>query len=229
MAVSRLKTLAAQHRTRMTAIAAQSRAPLMGPDGTSRVGLQVGSAREGKRPIKVQCGGLPWKRQAKAILHERPPPPRLHSTEVERRVRAGVGEACGSTEHPEGPPVRTLKDIRGRGGRGGPAWRRHRAALQRKTRILCAACHHKLHAGQCDANCGRRYERAACLATCQRGSGRGSWKRAVRQHLAGCLLHCGRAHIDLLSCRFLLAPRGEHRRAPRSQAAAEGQTLPAAA
>ena len=45
---------------------------------------------------------------------------------------------------------------RGRGGRGVPAWRRHMAAIQRKTLILCSACHHKLHAGQFDDNFGRR-------------------------------------------------------------------------
>ena len=110
----------------------------------------------GQRPVKVQFGGLPLKRQDKAILNDRPPPPRVHYTELERRVRAGVCEACGSTEHPEVHHVRKLKDIRGRGGRGVPAWRRHMAAIQRKTLILCSACHHKLHAGQFDDNFGRR-------------------------------------------------------------------------
>ena len=153
---SLLKTLAAKHRTRMTVIAAPYRTPIPGPDGKSRVGLQVWRAREGKRPVKVQFGGLPLKRQAQAILNDRPPPPRVHSTELERRVRAGVGEACGSTAHPEGHHVRTRKDIRGRGGRGVPAWRRQMAAIQRKTLILCSACHHKLHAGQFDDNFGRR-------------------------------------------------------------------------
>jgi hypothetical protein len=156
MEVSLLKTLAAKHRTRMTAVAAQYRATIMGPDGTSRVGLQVCSEREGKRPVKVQFGGLPLKRQDKAILNDRPPPPHVHYTELERRVRAGVCEACGSTEHPEVHHVRKLKDIQGRGGRGVPAWRRHMIAIQRKTLILCSACHHKLHAGHFDGNFGRR-------------------------------------------------------------------------
>ena len=156
MEMSLLKTLAAKHRTRMTAVAAQYRATIMGPDGTSRVGLQVCSEREGKRPVKVQFGGLPLKRQDKAILNDRPPPPHVHYTELERRVRAGVCEACGSTEHPEVHHVRKLKDIRGRGGRGVPAWRRHMAAIQRKTLILCSACHHKLHAGHFDGHFGRR-------------------------------------------------------------------------
>jgi AI2M/AI1M-like HNH endonuclease/type II intron maturase len=157
MEVSLLKTLAAKHRTRMTVIAAQYRTTITGPDGKSRVGLQVCSAREGKRPVKVQFGGLPLKRQDKAILNDRPPPPRLHYTELERRVRAGACEACGSTEHPEVHHVRKLKDIRGRGGRGVPAWRRHMIAIQRKTLILCSACHHKLHTGHFDDNFGRRY------------------------------------------------------------------------
>ena len=137
-------------------MAAQYRATITGPDGKSRIGLQVCSAREGKRPVKVQFGGLPLQRQDKAILNDRPPPPHVHYTELERRVRAGVCEACGSTEHPEVHHVRKLKDIRGRGGRGVPAWRRHMAAIQRKTLILCSACHHKLHAGHFDDNFGRR-------------------------------------------------------------------------
>jgi len=157
MEVSLLKTLAGKHRTRMTAVAAQYRATIKGPDGTSRIGLQVCSEREGQRPVKVQFGGLPLKRQDKAILHDRPPLPHVRYTELEQRVRAGVCEACGSTEHPEVHHVRKLKDIRGRGGRGVPAWRRHMIAIQRKTLILCSACHRKLHAGQFDDNFGRRY------------------------------------------------------------------------
>lgn len=58
-------------------------------------------------------------------------------------MRAGVCEACGSTEHPVVHHMRKLKDIRGRGGRGVPAWQRHMAAIQRKTLILCFACHHQ--------------------------------------------------------------------------------------
>jgi len=53
-----------------------------------------------------------------------------------------------------------LSIIQERGARGLPllpAWRQHMAAIQRKTLILCSACHHKLHAGQCDDNFGRRY------------------------------------------------------------------------
>jgi hypothetical protein len=79
MEVSLLKTLAAKHRTRMTAIAAQYRATIMGPDGKSRVGLQVCSEREGQRPVKVQFGGLPLKRQNKAVLNDRPPAARQHT------------------------------------------------------------------------------------------------------------------------------------------------------
>ena len=48
------------------------------------------------------------------------------------------------------------------------------------------------------------------------------------QHLAGCLLHFGRAHLDLLNRRFLLAPRHERARVSHAEAAAAARAPPAA-
>jgi hypothetical protein len=95
-------------------------------------------------------------RQDKAVLQDRPRLPNVHYTELERRVRASICEACGSTEHLEVHHIRKLNDIKGRGGRKVPAWRKHMMAIRRKTLVLCSMCHHRLHAGQFDDSFGMR-------------------------------------------------------------------------
>ena len=154
MEVSLLKTLAGKHRSSVAAMAAKHRATIITPDGQSRKCLEVSVERDGKPPLKTHFGGIALKRQFTAVLDERPSLPNVHYTELEQRVRAEVCEACGSTGKPEVHHIRKLADIKGRGGRTIPAWRKHMMAIRRKTLVLCRDCHVKLHAGSFDVNFG---------------------------------------------------------------------------
>ena len=105
---------------------------------TPRMGKPCTWGRESGTSVDRR-GGMHNARNCNLTVDYPKPPPHVHYTELERRIRAGECEACGSREHPEVHHVHKLKDIRGRGGRGVPAWRRHMIAIQRKTLILCSA------------------------------------------------------------------------------------------
>jgi len=156
METSLLKTLAAKHRTTVAKMAAKYRATVTGPDGHIRRCLAVTLERAGKPPRVARFGGIPLQRQRMATLDDQPPQARAHYTELEQRVRADRCEVCGSTSAIEVHHIRKLADLRRADGRPRPAWQEHMIARQRKTLVLCRACHVKLHAGQFDANLGLR-------------------------------------------------------------------------
>jgi hypothetical protein len=65
-----------------------------------------------------------------------------------QRLLADACEACGSTENVEVHHVCKLADLNRRGGRSPPDWVRLMASRQRKTLVLCRACHDNIHAGR---------------------------------------------------------------------------------
>jgi group II intron reverse transcriptase/maturase len=156
MEASLLKTLAAKHRTTVARMAAKYRATVPGPDGRARQCLAVTLERAGKPPRVARFGGIPLQRHRTATLDDQPPQARAHYTELEKRVRADRCEVCGSTSAIEVHHIRKLADLRRADGRQRPAWQQHMSARQRKTLVLCRACHVKLHAGQFDDNLGLR-------------------------------------------------------------------------
>jgi group II intron reverse transcriptase/maturase len=153
---SLLKTLAAKHRSSVTKMAAKYRASTIGEDGVRRHCLAVTIEQEGRPPRVARFGGIPLKRQRRAILDDQPPEARAYYTELEKRVRANECEVCGATEHIEVHHIRKLNEHRRNDGRKVPAWRQQMIARQRKTLVLCRACHAKLHSGQFDDNLGMR-------------------------------------------------------------------------
>jgi group II intron reverse transcriptase/maturase len=153
---SLLKTLAAKHRSSVAKMAAKYRATTVGEDGVSRHCLAVTIEREGRPPRVARFGGIPLKRQRRAILDDQPPPARAYYTELEKRVRALECEICGATEQIEVHHIRKLNEHRRNDGRKVPAWKQQMIARQRKTLVLCRACHVKLHSGQFDDNLGMR-------------------------------------------------------------------------
>ena len=69
---------------------------------------------------------------------------KLSYTELGRRLDAKICEVCGSAEDVEVHHIRALKDIKN----SKSLYDQMMIARQRKTLILCSACHHKLHAGR---------------------------------------------------------------------------------
>ncbi len=152
METSLLKTLAAKYRTGMAAILSKYLATTVGPDGKTRRCLAARLERKGKPPRVAQFGGIPLQRQPAVILADRLPRQAPYYTELEQRVRADECEVCGSNQHIEVHHIRKLADLTRKDGRKVAAWKQQMMARQRKTLVLCRACHVKLHSGHFDAN-----------------------------------------------------------------------------
>ena len=145
---SLLKTLASKHKTSTTAIARKYQTSVQAPNGTHLKCLQVVVAREGKRPLVAQFGGIQLIPQPKAVILDQLPKPINTRTEILQRLLANVCELCKSTKEVEVHHIRKLADLKGKGGRERPAWVKLMAARQRKTLVVCRVCHMKIHAGQ---------------------------------------------------------------------------------
>ena len=157
METSLLKTLAAKHRSTVAKMAAKYRRTVTGADGKPRHCLAVTLEREGKPPRIARFGGIPLQRQRMAVLDDQPAAARAYYTELEKRVRANWCEVCGSTVAIEVHHLRKLPGPQRNDGRKRPAWQQQMLNRQRKTLVLCRACHVKLHHGYFDDNLGVRH------------------------------------------------------------------------
>ena len=155
MEVSLLKTPAGKHRSRVRAMAAKYRATTVGSDGKSRHCLEVHLDRDGKPPLKTRFGGFLYNDRSTPLLmtdHYLRMSTTRNSNEEFELMHVSLAARRQWSRRITSASWMTL-----RGGRQEPAWRKHMMAIQRKTLVLCSACHHKLHAGQFDNNFGMRH------------------------------------------------------------------------
>ena len=145
---SLVQTLARKLRVSVNQVYHRYRATLQ-TDRGPRAGLQVTVARGDNRPPLVATwGGVSLARRRRAVLNDAPlyvPVPR---SELERRLLAQTCELCGAQEQIQVHHVRALKDLRHEGQAARPLWVRMMAAHQRKTLVVCHACHVAIHAGR---------------------------------------------------------------------------------
>jgi len=147
MLTSMLKTLAAKHRSTVTAMARTYRTAVVTPYGRRRC-FQVSVQRTGRKPLVAQFGGIPLRRQKKAILIDRlaiPGATRRKGRELISRVRAGRCELCEQKAEMHVHHVRALADLT-QPGRPQPAWAQLMAKRRRKTLVVCRPCHDIIHA-----------------------------------------------------------------------------------
>jgi group II intron reverse transcriptase/maturase len=149
MRLSLLKTLAHKHKRSVARMARTYRARVETPHGPLTC-LQITLPRAGKHPLVAQFGGLPLRRQPRAILTDqlvsnRRKPAR---SELLTRLLADACEVCGSTEQIEVHHVRKLADLTKPGQAERPWWVQVMAARHRKTLVVCRACHQTIHAGR---------------------------------------------------------------------------------
>lgn len=145
---SLLKTLAAKHKSSMKAMLRKYRSTIETEHGV-RTCLEVKVERKGKQPLLARCGGIPLRRQRRAILVDRTPFQfKAERKELIKRLLADKCELCGSTENCEVHHIRKLADLKKQGRREKPAWVRTMAARRRKTLIVCRNCHEAIHAGK---------------------------------------------------------------------------------
>jgi len=111
-------------------------------------GLRVTIEREGKKPLAAEWGGIPLAWNIGATLNDQPE--RIWSTrsELEERLLADTCEYCGALERCQVHHIRALKDLQVKGRRPKPRWMVLMAARQRKTMVVCKACHEDITHGR---------------------------------------------------------------------------------
>jgi hypothetical protein len=144
---SMLKTLAAKHRSTVTKMARKHKATIDTPHGP-RTCFEARVERAGRKPLVARFGGIPLKRQKKAVLDDRQPVPiTTRRKELITRLQAGRCEWCQRHAQMQTHQVRKLADL-DKPGRPQPAWARLMAKMRRKTLMVCADCHKAIHSGQ---------------------------------------------------------------------------------
>ncbi len=147
---SLLATLANKLRVSTTAIRKKYRAAIVNDHGTF-TGLEVRIVRDGKPPLVAQWGGVSLRRPKhleQVILDDQPRPIFWQRTELVTRLLAETCELCGSKEQIEVHHIRALKDVQRKGKTAVPTWMKEMVGRQRKTLVVCHACHAAIHAGR---------------------------------------------------------------------------------
>jgi|SRR5882724_1974423 len=148
MLTSMLKTLAARHRSTVTKMARKHMATIATPHGPRRC-FEARTQRDGRKPLVARFGGIPLKRQRKAVIDDRPAAPltRPRGSQLINRLRAGRCELCEHKASVQVHQVRKLADLAA-AGQPQPAWAQLMARKRRKTLVVCPTCHNTIHAGQ---------------------------------------------------------------------------------
>jgi len=146
MKTSMLKTLAHRHRSTVTKMADKHKATTVTPHGPRRC-FEARVERHGRKPLVARFGGIPLRRQKKAVITDLPQgPARPRRKELVTRLLTGQCEWCEQPGQVEAHQVRKLAGL-ARPGQPQPAWAQLMARKRRKTLIVCAPCHAAIHAG----------------------------------------------------------------------------------
>jgi group II intron reverse transcriptase/maturase len=143
---SMLKTLAAKHDSAVSKMARKYKATISTPHGP-RTCFEASVERPGRKPRIARFGGIPLRRQKKAVIDDRSPVPVPRRKELTSRLQTGRCEWCEQKTTVEVHQVRKLADLR-QPGRPQPAWAQIMARMRRKTLVVCLTCHQVIHAKQ---------------------------------------------------------------------------------
>jgi group II intron reverse transcriptase/maturase len=145
MLTSLLKTLAGKHDSSVSKMARKYAATIETPHGPRKC-VQVRVERdESRKPLVATFGGIPLRRQKNAVLTDRQPvrePTR--GSELIRRLQAGRCELCEQTAKVQVHQIRNLAALN-TPGQPQPEWMQAMAKRRRKTLIVCATCHARIH------------------------------------------------------------------------------------
>ena len=142
---SMLKTLAAKHHSTVGKTAARYKAKVDTSHG-KRTCFEAARMRAGKKELTARFGGIPLKRDKRAVIRDPGPAP-VHAPQRElvRRLRKRLCELCEQSGTVAVHQIARLTEL-GKPGPGQPAWAALMARMRRKTLIVCAACHEYIHA-----------------------------------------------------------------------------------
>ena len=142
---SMLKTLASKHRSTVSKMAACHKAKIETSDGL-RTCFEARKQRKGRKDLIARFGGIPLKRDSRAVITDPAPVPVNHPRkELVTRLRRRECELCEQGTTVAVHQVAKLADL-GKPGPDQPAWAALMARMRRKTLIVCAACHEHIHA-----------------------------------------------------------------------------------
>ncbi len=145
MKTSMLKTMACKYDSTVSKMAAKHKTKIETPYGL-RTCYEAVVEREGRKPLVARFGGIPLKRQKKAVLTDRIPERITYPRkELPLRLLKGQCEVCGQDGNVVVHHIRKLADL-GRSGPSQPAWARLMAQKRRKTLVACTPCHAAIHA-----------------------------------------------------------------------------------
>jgi hypothetical protein len=97
---------------------------------------------------KRRFGGIPLRRNIKAVLKDQVPVRRPRHTELVKRLLADKCEMCGSSEAIEVHHICKVSDLNKNGRKELPDWAKIMIMRRRKTLIVCRVCHDAIHAGK---------------------------------------------------------------------------------
>jgi group II intron reverse transcriptase/maturase len=149
MLTSMLKTLAAKHDSTVTKMANKYKTTITTPYGPRRC-FAAHVHRAGRKPLVARFGGIPLKRQRKAVLTDPPTDPivpRRPGSQLLARLAQGHCELCDKRTTIQAHQVRKLADLT-TPGRPQPPWAELMSRMRRKTLIICEPCHETIHNGQ---------------------------------------------------------------------------------
>lgn len=146
MLTSMLKTLAARHGSTVTKMAGKHKTTIATPHGPRRC-FEARIERQGRKPLVARFGGIPLRRQRKAVITDYPAAPRRRGSELLHRLGQRQCELCGQPARVEVHQVRKLADLT-TPGYPRPAWAQLMSRIRRKTLIVCPPCHQLIHTGK---------------------------------------------------------------------------------
>ena len=153
MQQSLAKTLASKHKMPRRKLIRKYQSTVQTEFGTMACLKVVVERGNDKPPLVAQFGGIPLRRQKRAVLVDRKPlMHKTESTELIQRLLADKCELCGSTQNVEVHHIKHLRDLNIKGQSAKSAWVQMMAQRRRKTLVVCFACHRRIHAGKEDGH-----------------------------------------------------------------------------
>jgi hypothetical protein len=145
METSLLKTLAYKNQTSMTKEVERLKSTTETPSGP-RTCLKLTIPREGKSPLTAIFGGLTLKRRKSPAIKDQVLTPYIRTrSEIVEKLLYDMCEICGAKEKVQMHHVRKLRDLKKKGKREMPPWRKVMIARKRKSIPLCKTCHDDIH------------------------------------------------------------------------------------
>jgi group II intron reverse transcriptase/maturase len=143
MLTSMLKTLASKHRSTATKIAAKHKAKIITPHGPRTCFEAIVERGKGSTPLVARFGGIPLIRQKTAVINDQPPRRIIYPRrELINRLSATRCELCEQVGAVQVHHVRALAEL----DASDPSpWVTVMATRRRKTLVVCAGCHDRIH------------------------------------------------------------------------------------